>query len=135
MASHKSTAEKLLEQADKKAASTTGWFSSYDNKWDKAADLYMDAANAFKIEKQFKEAGDAHAREAECRENIKEKFQAAHAWHNAAKAYRRISPECESFGLVVVTSLNSCSGYSCALPYRHSPNPVWSFQIGRRSRK
>ncbi|KAJ3479610.1 hypothetical protein NLI96_g8942 [Meripilus lineatus] len=89
----KSPAQVLIEKADKKANSSTGWFSSANTKFEEAGDLYQQAANAFKMEKLFKEAGDAHSREAECREKCSENNEAAQAWWNAAKAYKRISPE------------------------------------------
>ncbi|KAJ7071074.1 vesicular-fusion protein SEC17 [Mycena amicta] len=89
----KSPAQGLIDKADKKASSSSGWFSSATSKWEEAGDLYQQAANAFKIEKQFKEAGDAFAREAECRENGKEANEAANAWWNAAKAYKRGFPQ------------------------------------------
>ncbi|KAI0082290.1 vesicular-fusion protein SEC17 [Panus rudis PR-1116 ss-1] len=89
----KSPAQTLLEKADKKANSSTGWFSSASTKYEEAGDLYQQAANAFKIDKLFKEAGDAHAREAECREKCQEANEAAQAWWNAAKAYKRVSPD------------------------------------------
>jgi len=88
-----SPAQALLNKADKKANSSTGWFSSQSSKYEEAGDLYQHAANAFKIDKQFREAGDAHAREAECREKCKESNDAANAWWNAAKAYKRGYPE------------------------------------------
>ncbi|KAJ7492663.1 vesicular-fusion protein SEC17 [Mycena latifolia] len=89
----KSPAQALLDKADKKASSSSGWFSSATSKFEEAGDLYQQAANAFKIEKAFKEAGDAFAREAECRENCKEQNEAANAWWNAAKAYKRGFPQ------------------------------------------
>ncbi|KAH9837210.1 vesicular-fusion protein SEC17 [Rhodofomes roseus] len=89
----KSPAQSLLEKADKKANSTSGWFSSSNTKYEEAGDLYQQAANAFKIDKLFREAGDAHAREAECREKCSEINEAANAWWNAAKAYKRGHPE------------------------------------------
>ncbi|CAL1695671.1 unnamed protein product [Somion occarium] len=89
----KSPAQGFLEKADKKANSSTGWFSSASTKFEEAGDLYQQAANAFKIDKLFKEAGDAHAREAECREKCQESNEAAQAWWNAAKAYKRVSPD------------------------------------------
>jgi alpha-soluble NSF attachment protein len=88
----KSPAEVLLEKADKKANSSTGWFSSSSSKWEEAGDLYQQAANAFRIEKQFKPAGDAFSREAECRENCNETNDAANAWWNAAKSYKKDDP-------------------------------------------
>ncbi|THV07731.1 vesicular-fusion protein SEC17 [Dendrothele bispora CBS 962.96] len=89
----KSPAQTLLEKADKKANSSSGWFSSSSTKFEEAGDLYQQAANSFKLEKLFKEAGDSFAREAECREKCKESNEAANAWWNAAKAYKRGFPD------------------------------------------
>ena len=93
----KSQAQQLLEKADKKANSSSGWFSSSSTKFEEAGDLYQQAANAFKLEKLFKEAGDAFAREAECRELCKEENEAANAWWNASKAYKRGFPDRECY--------------------------------------
>ncbi|THH16810.1 hypothetical protein EW146_g3881 [Bondarzewia mesenterica] len=89
----KSPAQTFLEKADKKANSSSGWFSSSSARWEEAGDLYQQAANSFKLEKLFKEAGDCFAREAECREKCKETNDAANAWWNAAKAYKRGFPD------------------------------------------
>lgn len=91
----KSTAQTLLDKADKKANSSGGWFSSPSTKFEEAGDLYQQAANSFKIDKLFKEAGDAFAREAECREKGGENNEAANAWWNASKAYKRGFPDCK----------------------------------------
>jgi alpha-soluble NSF attachment protein len=96
MAPSKSIAQGLLDKADKKANSSTGWFGSASTKFEEAGDLYQQAANAFKLDKQFREAGDAFAREAECREKCKETSEAANAWWNAAKAYKQGFPDRES---------------------------------------
>ena len=93
----KSQAQSLLEKADKRANSSAGWFTSSSTKFEEAGDLYQQAANAYKLEKLFREAGDAFAREAECREQCKEANEAANAWWNAAKAYKRGYPERELF--------------------------------------
>jgi len=93
MPSSKSPAQTLLEKADKKANSSTGWFSSSSTKFEEAGDLYQQAANSFKLEKLFREAGDSFAKEAECREKCKETNDAANAWWNAAKAYKRGFPD------------------------------------------
>ncbi|KAF8078669.1 soluble NSF attachment protein [Lyophyllum atratum] len=89
----KSPAQVLFEKADKKANSSGGWFTSSTAKFEEAGDLYQQAANSFKLEKLFKEAGDSFAREAECREKCKEQNEAANAWWNAAKAYKRGFPD------------------------------------------
>lgn len=99
----RSAGHAIMDKADKKAASSGGWFTSNNSKWEEAGDLFQEAANAFKIDKLFKEAGDAHAREAECRENSKDTNEAANAWWNAAKAYKRGNPDCEcGFGCCIV---------------------------------
>lgn len=90
----KSPAQILIEKADKKANSSTGWFASSTSKYEEAGDLYQQAANSFKLEKLFKEGGDAFAREAECREKCNETNEAANAWWNAAKAYKKGYPDC-----------------------------------------
>ncbi|EIN13796.1 vesicular-fusion protein SEC17 [Punctularia strigosozonata HHB-11173 SS5] len=89
----KSPAQALLEKAEKKAASSSGWFSSSTTKWEEGGDLFQQAANAFKLDKQFQAAGDAFAKEAECREKCKELNEAANAWWNAAKAYKQGHPD------------------------------------------
>ncbi|KAG6856633.1 vesicular-fusion protein S17 [Tephrocybe sp. NHM501043] len=93
MGPSKSPAQILLEKADKKANSSGGWFTSSTAKFEEAGDLYQQAANSFKLEKLFKEAGDAFSREAECREKCKEQNEASNAWWNAAKAYKRGFPD------------------------------------------
>jgi len=89
----KSNAQILLEKADKKANSSGGWFTSSSSKYEEAGDLFQQAANAFKLEKLFKEAGDSFAREAECRELCSESNEAANAWWNASKAYKKGFPD------------------------------------------
>ena len=121
----KSPAQTLLEKADKKANSSTGWFSSSSTKFEEAGDLYQQAANAFKIDKLFREAGDAHAREAECREKCQESNEAAQAWWNAAKAYKRGFPDCTLTGIAIIkvhmlTFFFHRSGYSSVVADHHS---------------
>ncbi|KAL1748447.1 soluble NSF attachment protein [Schizophyllum fasciatum] len=108
----KSPAQTLVEKADKKANSSTGWFSSSTTKFEEAGDLYQQAANAFKMDKQFKEAGDCHAREAECREKCKEVNDAANAWWNAAKAYKRGYPDLAVQALAqTIVHLTACGRF------------------------
>jgi hypothetical protein len=131
----KSPAQVLLDKADKKASSSSGWFSSATSKFEEAGDLYQQAANSFKIEKAFKEAGDAFAREAECRENSKEQNEAANAWWNAAKAYKRGFPQRKLLYLHVwsISNLSSrCSGSEADCP---PSNPSRSFPPSRRPRE
>ncbi|KAH7104130.1 vesicular-fusion protein SEC17 [Auriculariales sp. MPI-PUGE-AT-0066] len=84
----------LLAKADKKYHSSPGWFSMGGNaKYEEAGDMYQQAANQFKIEKDFRSAGAAFAQEADCRQRGNEINDAANAWWNAAKAYKQGFPE------------------------------------------
>lgn len=130
----KSPAQVLLEKADKKANSSSGWFSSATTKYEEAGDLYQQAANSFKIDKLFKEAGDAFAREAECREQCKELNEAANAWWNAAKAYKRTSPERMMSWSVAsaVDTDTSSSRYSSSFPDDRRSDTDRPFSTGSR---
>lgn len=119
----KSAAQTLLDKADKKANSSGGWFTSSSTKFEEAGDLYQQAANSFKIDKLFKEAGDAFAREAECREKAGEASEAANAWWNAAKAYKSGFPDCRFHFFVLQakkTLMLSYSGHCCLFPDNHT---------------
>lgn len=126
----KSTAQTILEKADKKINSSTGWFSSSSTKYEEAGDIYQQAANAFKLDKRFRDAGDAFAREAECREKCKESNEAANAWWNAAKAYKRGYPDCKSIPhtLQMVENIESSpfSGNPSPVSDSHSFDDLWS---------
>jgi alpha-soluble NSF attachment protein len=54
-----SDADKILKTAEKKANSSGGWFSSTSSKWEDAGDLYAQAANAYKVEKNWRASGIA----------------------------------------------------------------------------
>ena len=108
-----SQAQQLLVKAEKKANASTGWFSSSSTKYEEAGDLYQEvrvmtlsfnsslifiifqAANAFKLEKLFKESGEAFTKEAECRQQGGERDEAANAYWNAAKSFKRGYPDRE----------------------------------------
>lgn len=132
----KSPAQVLLEKADKKANSSTGWFSSASTKFEEAGDLYQQAANNFKIEKLFKEAGDTFAREAECREKCNEANEAGNAWWNAAKAYKKTHPDrahCSLFDVTLLPSHPNSSRHSGTDTNHHSPHQVGPLQASSGS--
>jgi len=91
--SNPSPAQILLGKAEKKYNSSTGWFSSSNTKYEEAGDLFQQAANAFKLGKLMKESGDAFTKEADCRDKQGERDEAANAWWNAAKSYKRGYPD------------------------------------------
>ncbi|KAJ3051357.1 hypothetical protein HK097_007653 [Rhizophlyctis rosea] len=78
-----------LQEADKKAQ-YKGWFGS--NKLEEATDLYAKAANAFKLAKLWKEAGDAFVKQADVLNKMNERDEACTAYLNASKAYKKASP-------------------------------------------
>eukprot|EP00842_Homolaphlyctis_polyrhiza_P004679 jgi/Hompol1/5211/HPOL_004235-RA len=81
---------KLLAEANKKAT-TKGWFGGI--KYDEAADLYGRAGNAFKLSKKMREAGDAFMQQAISLDKMGERDEAANAFINAAKSFKKEFPQ------------------------------------------
>lgn len=94
-----SNAQELLSKAAKKESSSSSGFASFfgggssTTKFEEARDLYVSAANAFKLEKSFKDSGDAFIRAGDCAVKAIEKDDAANDYWNAAKAYKKTHPE------------------------------------------
>jgi len=86
----------LLQKADKAASSAGGGFSLFggrEEKWQNAADLYIQAANAFRMQNQNKEAGQAFERAAAIQTNqLKEPDDAANTLTDAFKVYKKNDP-------------------------------------------
>ncbi|KAJ3037461.1 hypothetical protein HDV00_001702 [Rhizophlyctis rosea] len=87
--SHEREGRLALEEAEKKAK-YKGWFGT--NKLEEAVDLYSKAANAFKLAKMWKEAGDAFVAQADILNRMNERDEACTAYLNASKAYKKASP-------------------------------------------
>ncbi|KZZ86999.1 NSF attachment protein [Ascosphaera apis ARSEF 7405] len=87
----------LLQKADKALQSASGgfnWFGSKAEKYENAADLYQQAANAFRLQKMNKEAGQAFEKAASVhRDNLNEPDDAAQSLIEAFKVYRKTDPE------------------------------------------
>ncbi|KAE8145978.1 soluble NSF attachment protein [Aspergillus avenaceus] len=87
----------LLQKADKALSSASGGFSFFGGKTEKfenAADLYTQAANAFRVQKQNKEAGLAFEKAASIQsQNLNEPDDAANSLQEAFKVYRKSDPE------------------------------------------
>ncbi|KAH0609936.1 uncharacterized protein H6S33_012482 [Morchella sextelata] len=85
----------LLAKADKAAASAQGGFSFFGGRQEKlesAADLYTQAANAFRMNKLGREAGQAFEKAAEIQLKINEPDDAANTHVEAYKAYKKDDP-------------------------------------------
>ncbi|KAL4820199.1 soluble NSF attachment protein [Aspergillus spinulosporus] len=87
----------LLQKADKALQSASGGFSFFGGrteKYENAADLYTQAANAFRIQKLNKEAGQAFEKAAAIQtQNLNEPGDAANTLQEAFKVYRKSDPE------------------------------------------
>ncbi|CAN9456299.1 unnamed protein product [Alternaria alternata] len=87
----------LLRQAEASLQKASGGFSFFSNKQDKyeaAADQFIAAANAFRMQKMGKEAGEAFERAASVqRQNLNEPDDEANTLTDAFKAYRKDDPE------------------------------------------
>jgi len=88
----------LVQKAEKTLSSIGGGFSFFssgkEDKYQSAADLYVQAGNAFKLEKHNKEAGAAFEKAASIhRDKLNEPDDAANIMIDAFKVYRKDSPE------------------------------------------
>lgn len=87
----------LLQRADKALSGASGGFSFFGGrteKYENAADLYTQAANAFRVQKQNKEAGLAFEKAASIQsQNLNEPDDAANSLTEAFKVYRKSDPE------------------------------------------
>ncbi|OGM41414.1 vesicular-fusion protein sec17, partial [Aspergillus bombycis] len=87
----------LLQKADKAlqgAGSGFSFFSGRTEKYENAADLYTQAGNAFRVQKQNKEAGLAFEKAASIQtQSLNEPDDAANSLQEAFKVYRKSDPE------------------------------------------
>ncbi|KAL5113888.1 vesicular-fusion protein S17 [Pleosporales sp. CAS-2024a] len=87
----------LLRQAEQSLQKASGGFSFFGGKQDKyeaAADQFIAAANAFRMQKMGKEAGEAFEKAASVqRQNLNELDDEANTLTEAFKAYKKDDPE------------------------------------------
>lgn len=87
----------LLQKADKAAQGAGSGFSFFGGrteKYENAVELYTQAANAFRMQKQGKEAGQAFERAASLQSSkLNEPDDAANTLTEAFKSYRQDEPE------------------------------------------
>ena len=79
-------ARALLVQAQKKEQ---GWGFWNPDKWEQAAELYVQAANAFKVAKAWKESGDAFSMAAEAYVKANSNYDAAQKYIEAGQSYKK----------------------------------------------
>lgn len=84
-------AYELVEAAEKRLkAFVMPLIGSKDAKYEDAAELYQKAGNAFKVSKNFQEAGDAFKNAAGCFQKISSQHEAATAFQEAGNAYKKV---------------------------------------------
>lgn len=84
--------EALRAKADKKASASGGWSffgGGGSSKWEEAHDLYAQAGNAFRLEKRWRESGDAYCKAAEMSVKAGELDDAANDYWTASKSYKK----------------------------------------------
>ncbi|KAL2919630.1 vesicular-fusion protein S17 [Polyrhizophydium stewartii] len=81
----------LLAEAERKLKAK-GMFGFGGPKLDEAADLFGRAANAFKLSKKWKDSGDAFVQQAQTLERMGDRDDAASAYINASKSYKKEHP-------------------------------------------
>lgn len=84
-----STGDTILQEAMKKATSK-GWFGGTANK-EAACELYGQAGDAYKLDKEWKKSAEAYILQAELCCELKQDTDANYAYLNAAKAYKKIN--------------------------------------------
>ncbi|KTW25643.1 hypothetical protein T552_03503 [Pneumocystis carinii B80] len=82
----------LLLKADKKSSGHGGILSFFGNKYSEAAELYIEAANGFRLKKKGKEAGEALEKAALMQLKMEERDDAANTLVEAYKSYRKTDP-------------------------------------------
>jgi len=81
-------AKEFIEQAHKKLNSSS-WFSSKTAKFEDAGELYIKAANLFKVSKKWTDAGNAFKEAANCYLNTSSKYEAATCYIKASHCYKK----------------------------------------------
>ncbi|EXJ54066.1 hypothetical protein A1O7_09403 [Cladophialophora yegresii CBS 114405] len=129
----------LLQKADKAAQGATGGFSLFGGrgeKWENAADLYTQAANAFRVQKQNLEAGKAFEKAASIQQSkLNEPDDMANTLTEAFKVYRKESPQ--DAARVLATAIQhytSKGNFRRAATHQQNLAEVYEMEIGDQKR-
>ncbi|KAI1005017.1 putative vesicular-fusion protein sec17 [Podosphaera aphanis] len=129
----------LLQKAEKAVAGASGGFSLFggkQEKWENAADLYTQAANAFRLQKQNKEAGEAFEKCASIQTNkLNEPDDAANTFTEAFKVYRKSDPEDAARCLdVAINHYTSRGNFRRAATHKQNVAEVFETELGDMKR-
>ncbi|OIW25875.1 alpha-soluble NSF attachment protein [Coniochaeta ligniaria NRRL 30616] len=125
----------LLQKADKALQSASGGFSFFggrEEKYQNAYDLYVQAANAFKMAKMNRESGQAFEKAAQISLNqLKEPDDAANMMVDAFKVYRTESPQDAARCLQVAIDRYCAKGnFRRAASHQESLGEIYEQQAG-----
>ncbi len=106
----------------KKEEQSSNWFGLLNNdKFEKAAELYEQAANKYKLENKMKEAGDAYILAAESHVKNKYVHRSVENYIKASQAYKTISPQNAIKSLEIIINYYSEGGkFDQAARYQQS---------------
>ncbi|KAF2017185.1 alpha-soluble NSF attachment protein-like protein [Aaosphaeria arxii CBS 175.79] len=129
----------LLRQADKTLQSASGGFSFFGgraDKYEKAAEEYIAAANAFRMQKQGKEAGLAFEKAAQIQlEQLKEPDDHANTMTEAFKAYKKDDPEAAARSLdKAIAHYCSKGAFRRAATHKQNLGELFEIELGDEGR-
>ncbi|PGH36750.1 alpha-soluble NSF attachment protein [[Emmonsia] crescens] len=129
----------LLQKADKALQGASGGFSLFGGrteKYENAADLYSQAANAFRAQKMNKEAGMAFEKAAAVfTNNLNELDDAANILTEAFKVYRKTDPEDAARVLqVAIQHYISKGNFRRAATHQQNLAEIYEVEIGDEAR-
>ncbi|SPO05776.1 probable transport vesicle fusion protein SEC17 [Cephalotrichum gorgonifer] len=124
-----------MKDAEKTLSSASGGFSFFGGrevKYQDAADLYIQAANSFKMQKQMREAGQAFEKAASIQtKNLNEPDDAANTMVDAFKAYRTVDADSASRCLDVAVQRYCVKGnFRRAATHKESLGDLYETEIG-----
>ncbi|KAK2810609.1 hypothetical protein FQN50_002866 [Emmonsiellopsis sp. PD_5] len=129
----------LLQKADKTLQGASGGFSLFGGrteKYENAADLYTQAANAFRAQRMNKEAGEAFEKAAGVfTRNLNEPDDAANALTEAFKVYKKTNPEDAARVLQVAIQHYIAKGnFRRAATHQQNIAELYEVELGDESR-
>ncbi|KAF5620610.1 putative transport vesicle fusion SEC17 [Fusarium sp. NRRL 25303] len=125
----------LLQKAQKQLQSAGGGFSFFggrEEKYQEAADLFTQAANAFKMQQQMLEAGKAFEQAAQVQtDKLKEPDDAANTLVDAFKAYRKDDPQAAARCLNVAVDRYCAKGnFRRAASHKENLGELYEVELG-----
>ncbi|XP_022081425.1 alpha-soluble NSF attachment protein-like isoform X1 [Acanthaster planci] len=96
MADNEAKGKALIDEANRKLKSASGFFGGFfggTQKQEDACELYSRAANMFKMAKKWNEAGNSFCKCAEIRLRLESRHEAATSYVDAGNCYKKNNPQ------------------------------------------